>query len=248
MSAKTILKRIVRRVGVIGLCIACLGLAGSLSTWLFLKYMVKGEIVTTPNLYGKDIEAIQHELDRLGLVLSIDPNRVPSNVVKKDCAVFQTPGPGKKLKKNRIIEVSLSSGPNVKRIPDLVDQSIYFANLMAEKLGTRVAKASRVPSDTFKKGRVIAQTPTEGSEIPNRTGISLLLSEGPQKSWYVMPDVQGEIFSAAKAFFEQNGFRVVSKYKYNAKLLPDEIIRQFPQPGYPVQEKATITFEVNRIK
>ena len=226
----------------------CWGLAGGISTWLLLKHMVKGEVVTTPNLYGKDIEAIQQELDRLGLILSIDPSRVHSNVVKKDSAVFQTPGPGKKIKKNRIIEVSLSSGPEIALVPDLKNQSIYFAKLVADKLDTRIAKASKIPSSDYKKGRVISQIPDQGIEVPQRTGLSILLSDGEQEKWFVMPDVQGHTFSTAKTFFDQKGFRIVSKYKYNAKLLPDEVIRQFPQPGYPVKQNSTITFEVNRVK
>ncbi|PIE90746.1 MAG: hypothetical protein CR997_04845 [Acidobacteria bacterium] len=241
-------RRIIKRITLIGFSLVLIGLSGSLSTWLYLKHKVKGEIITTPNFYGKPIEAVRAELDRLGLILVIDPQKVPSNVVDVDKVVFQSPGPGKRIKKNRKIEVSLSSGVEIKRVPELKNQSIYFAKLMTEKLDTRISRASKLPSDKYKKGRVMAHSPKEGVEIPQRAGISVLLSEGPQREWFVMPEVEGISYSLSKAYFEENGFRVVTKYKYNAKLLPDEIIRQSPKPGYPVQKNATVTFEVNRIK
>jgi serine/threonine-protein kinase len=133
-------------------------------------------------------------------------------------------------------------------VPDLRNQSIYFAKLMAQKLDSTISRASIIPSSTYKKGRVISQSPKSETEMPSRTGVSVLLSDGPARKWYVMPDVQGSPFATAKSLFEKKGFRIVSKYKYNAHMLPNEVIRQIPQPGYPVREKSTITLEVNRLK
>jgi len=248
MSRPGIIHRITAKISLIIFSLIVISFTGSLSTWLYLKHMVKGEVVTTPNLYGKSIEAVQVELDRLGLVLLVDSKKVPSNVVGEGHVVFQTPAPGKTIKKNRKLEVSLSSGVVIKRVPDLINQSIYFAKMKTEKLDSNISRASIIPSSAYKSGRVISQTPKEGVEIPSRTGISVLLSDGPPQKWYIMPNVQGLSYSLSKDFFEENGFRVVTKYKYNAKLLPDEIIRQVPQSGYPVQKKSTVTLEVNRIK
>ncbi len=88
--------------------------------WLYIKNTIQGEVVTVPDLLGSSIEDAQARVEDLDLVFQIeDGQKVFSNVIPADRVYLQIPRPGRKIKTGRIVEVTISAGPEKKADPQV---------------------------------------------------------------------------------------------------------------------------------
>ncbi|MCB1044566.1 MAG: PASTA domain-containing protein [Acidobacteria bacterium] len=244
-TAKSIWIRVFRfaviAFGVLGI----MSVAGALSTWITIKKSISGHVIQVPDLCGLSIEDATRTIEPLGLTLSITQTPVHNNVVAKDNILFQRPNPGKHIKSGRQLVVTLSAGPELKLIPSLVGEPLNFAEILTAQADTEITKVSRTPS-AVRKGRIMAQSPKPGEEIGIRHGMSVLISDGDEPKWYVAPDFRGRSFGEVKKFLDEHGFRVVAKFKDFQPGWGPVVLRQIPQPGYPIRAEQTINLEVNK--
>jgi len=150
------------------------------------------------------------------------------------------------IKANRVIEITLSAGPEKKLIPSLVGKTLNFSNTLLKDEATEVAIVSRSPDEKVLKGRILEQSPETGSEISGNLGVSLLISDGPQQTWYVTPNLVGKDYITAKAFLDEHQFRVLTKYRSGEEDSSQTILDQRPPAGYPMILSQTITLVVNK--
>lgn len=224
----------------------CLGMGGVLSTWFTIKRVVSGRVIEVPNLYGLNRTDALDQANALELNLWVGGQKIHSNVVPEDCILFQVPKPGKKIKAGRTIEITLSAGPEEQRVPDLFNQPLRFSQMLLQQIDTEIAKTSRTFSDQIPKGRVLAQNPQSGELMGLRDGVSVLLSDGTAKTWYVTPDFVGMDYPEVKRFLDRHGLRTISKFKSVEEGAGQLVMRQIPQAGYPLHIDQTITLEVNK--
>jgi len=246
MSFRSLFKKTLFRAIALGWAFLVLGLVGSLTTWVAIKREVSGRVVEVPDLYGLEMEAASDVVDGLGLRLIVEDQTIYSNVVNRGGVLFQIPKPGKKIKAGRTVEITVSAGPETKRVPALVGEPLNFAYILAGQADTEINRISRIHTNNAAKGRIVAQNPKPGNELGIQHGISVLVSDGDPTTWYVTPRLEGKSYHDVKKFLDREGFRVVTKYKRDPDAPTQVVIRQNPQPGYPLQDGQTITLEVNR--
>lgn len=223
-----------------------LSITGTITAWYSIKTVVSGRIVTIPDFHGFPRDQAVSQAEDLGLIVEFDDQTVHTRVVEKGHVVFQNPKPGKRIKSGRMVELTLSGGPEKKTVPDLGGEPLGFAELLVDRADTEIAKVTRVPNPSVPKGRIMTQIPRSGEEIGVLPGVSVLLSDGPEKTWYVTPDFVGRRYAVVKTFLDAHRFRVVTKFKSFEEGLGDRVLRQIPQAGYPIHQDQTITLEVNR--
>ena len=247
MSFRLWLKKILFGSLVAGACMLTIALCATFCAWFYLKSVVQGEVVSVPNLFGKTAEEARRITDDLDLELLLNETQVVhDNFVEKDKVLLQIPRANRKIKTRRLIEITLSAGPEEKLIPDLENQTLSFSEVLLEEAGTQASILSRTPSDAVARGKIIKQIPMPGEEIGLREGLSLLVSDGPQDTWYVTPNFLGRDYLTVKAFLEGAEIRAITKYRVEEEDLGQTILEQIPKPGYPISKTGTITLIVNK--
>ena len=218
----------------------------AIATWLYLKSEVAGKVVVVPDLFSKtEAEAMAFCRDR-GLLLRVNNQDVHSPVVARDLVLLQVPRAGRKIKEGRTVEITRSAGPQKKLVPDLLGQTLTFSNTLLDESGLSARVVSRMPSDLYPRGHVLAQAPTPGEELGIRKGVSLLVSDGPQVPWFVTPNLVGKDYQAARTFLDQVEIRVITRYRAGDEDLGQMVLEQSPKAGYPINKTQTMTLVVNK--
>lgn len=223
------------------------GMAGAFSTWLALKSEVQGKVISVPDLFFKSEAEASQICQSLGLILAVDrTQQVYSQVVPQDKVLLQVPRAGRKIKSGRRVEITLSAGPETKLVPDMVGQTLTFSKTLLDESGMKAAIISRTPSTQKAKGRTLAQIPEPGKTLGVRNGVSLLVSDGEQAPWYMMPKLEGKDYLTVKAFLDRHEFRVITRYRVSDPDLGQVILEQIPKHGYPISKTQTVTLVVNK--
>lgn len=199
------------------------------------------EVQVVPDLRGQPVALALSELADSGLVVGrVDSLRHP--LVPAGTVMGQSPLPGPTALVNAPVRVTVSSGREVRAVPDLTRLDGTRA---AELLGAGgfLVEVDTVES-TVAAGRVLSMDPAPGTEVPLPGSIRLALSRGPPT--FPMPDLagmtQGEAFALLRALGLVMG-EVDRRYSLlNVRL----IFGQYPEPQEPVTEGTQVRLIVGR--
>ncbi|HSH35714.1 Stk1 family PASTA domain-containing Ser/Thr kinase, partial [Schnuerera sp.] len=151
-------------------------------------YFISTEVVV-PDLKGMYKEEAKEEVEKLGLEFSV-VNEVFNNEFEKDQVVNQRTKAGEKVKEGYTIEVTVSKGNNLVKVPNLVNENISeIDDLLKEANLVEVVDYDY--SDTVEANIIISQSPDAYSEVEEGTKINLVVSQGPKKEYVIMPKLIG---------------------------------------------------------
>lgn len=246
MSFPRILGKLTKGFLFVGILVLIFVLSGAIATWLFLKNEVQGKVVAAPDLFDISENDARVVCSQSGLLMSIDANREHSQLVEAGKVLLQVPREGRLIKAGRTIEVTLSAGPEQRTVPEMEGETLTFSQALLEESGMQAAIISRAPSQSWTKGRIMAQVPLPGGELGVLQGTSLLVSDGVQKPFYVMPKLLGRDYLTVKSFLDREDFRVITKYRVKDEDLGQVVLEQWPRAGYPIAKNQTVTLIVNK--
>ncbi len=208
--------------------------------------VVKGEMVTLPNVVGKTMEEAKVELDKKKLFLKKEGEKF-DNRWERGKIVFQDPSPGSKLNINKVVRVIISSGSEKVIVPEVTGKNIQLAGEIIKKAGLNKGKVSQVHASGYSAGKIFAQYPLPSEEVARNTLVSLLVSQGQREEKYIMPDFIGKRSETVMAKLRELSFRVEdARPVYYPGLEPGIIIKQFPPHGFVIQKNYPITLEVSK--
>lgn len=147
-------------------------LAGFLSGYLLLSFMILSSETEVPDLKGKDIVQANQILREKGLYIRIDGHEYSDNPAG---TIFkQEPPAGIKVKAGREIGVVVSKGLRFNVLPDVTGISYEEAEKKLKEIGIPIEKVIYIYSDNYPNSTVIAQRPEpdEGGQ-----SIKLLVSK-----------------------------------------------------------------------
>ncbi len=232
---------------VVGVVLSVFGTSIAIGAWVYIKNVIQGEVVTVPDLLGLTTEEARKRIENLDLVFKIDEGqKVFSHVIKKDRVYLQVPRPERKIKTGRIVEVTISAGPEEKLIPNLMGETLNFSRTLLKEVGREPDIISRTPSTLRGRGRVLAQNPQSGAPPDLSRSTALLVSDGQQYPSKVTPDFRGKDYAEVKAFLDRHEFRIVTKYRAEEEGLGPVVLHQEPEPGFAIDLSQTITLIVNK--
>ncbi|MGW4241272.1 Stk1 family PASTA domain-containing Ser/Thr kinase [Nocardia sp. NPDC004722] len=196
--------------------------------------------VPVPKLAGLTQQQAEQQLNSVGLRLNPDVKKQTSSVDDKDKVVAQNPDAGQKTDTDGQVTITLGSGPDKVRVPDVVGQSIDVAqSTLSDTAGFQVT-VQEVPNNQ-PKGTVIATNPAAGTNADKGSTITVQVSSGDQLT---MPDLRGMTPAQAVDMLRQKGWNGQVSQNTMSTLNAGEvgrILAQQPTAGSPLGKTATVT-------
>ena len=158
-----------------------LGFGGSfllviiLSLFFFNIFTPPRPEVRVPSLVGKEYNAARQLLSEQKLKIKI-LNRIYNSDYPAGYVVSQRPEAGQPKRINTEIEVVLSKGPQLVRVPRLIGKTQLEAELALEEAGLKLGEILSDSNPDASQGTVIKQLPAENTQIEQGASVSITLN------------------------------------------------------------------------
>jgi len=208
----------------------------------------RGDLVAAPDLVGRPLAEGQRVLAELGLNLRVADER-PDPMYPGGRIVRQSMVAGSDVKRGRTMVVSVSSGLDLRTVPQLSGLPVRQAELEIVRAGLAFGGVTEVTSDRVDRGRVIGSAPGPGTSVPAGGEITVLVSLGRRRTEFAMPSLVGRDPVEATEIAEGLGLtvRTVSYGKSRRGAgLRETVILQNPPPGARVGEGDDVVLRVGR--
>ncbi len=215
--------------------------------WL-LDYLVRGEKVTVPRLYGKSKAEAIEILAENGLMPKLPIEEFPSQDAPAGIVIGQRPAPDKLVKRRRSVTLIISSGAERIRIPTLIgwDEDQIVSEL--QSAGLELGRRAAVYHTEFPNGTIISQDPLPGRQLLQGKKIDILVSMGPEAVNYVMPNFIGLDSPTVLSQIAQDPFHIPDDNIYYQKTSDssqwNRIIKQLPRPGAKVAAGESVSLTI----
>lgn len=204
------------------------------SGYVTMRWALLGRQVTVPDVTGMTLPEALASLSAEELFLEALGERHDDRL-ERGRILAQEPPAGAGIKKGRKVKVVTSLGPRVLRVPDLAGQSQRSAAMRLEGEGLRTGRIAYAHTLVGPADTIVSQDPLPSGESLGEGGVSLLVSRGPRRAIYVMPDLGGRRAADVRDVLESHGLRIGSVRRERAGGRErGAITGQYPEPGYPV--------------
>ncbi len=198
------------------------------------------EKVKVPNVVGKSEDTARSLLEDAGFDVVVDHQ--PDDNTAEGQVSKQSPAPGSELDSGSTVTITVSSGDEGVKVPNVVGMAEDAAADALNNAGFKV-KRSHASSATVDKGDVISQDPSSGSTAAKGDTVTIVISDGVEQ--VEVPDVEGMTESAAKAELTSAGFKVNVVEQSTVQLSDDgTVINQNPKGGAMANKGSTVTITV----
>jgi hypothetical protein len=210
------------------------------------QILLKGELVTVPDLVGKTLTEAKSEAARRKTILGVQGYQYDSRY-ERGRIIAQDPPAQSRVKSHRTVKVVLSEGSEKVAMPKLEGRSLEWAGQALKDAGLRKGRVSQIHTSQFAAGRIIAQYPPTDTTLPRGAAVNFLVSQGAWEPYFIMPDLIERNSAAVQSRLRELDFKITEIHpSYYPGLEPGIIIKQFPVHGYKVQKKNQITLEVSK--
>lgn len=146
-----------------------------LSAFLTMRLAIHGREVEVPNVAGLTVAEAHGLASSLGLNMNLE-NHFYSTVTPAGRILSQYPAPGTKVRREWVMRVTESSGPQKVSVPNVVGKTEREASVEIRRLSLDLGTVAYIPAPG-PAGTVLAQTPTPAAAGVDGPRISLLVSE-----------------------------------------------------------------------
>jgi len=209
---------------------------------LLRAFLVVPEVVV-PDLRGLSTQEAQDQLSALGLGFKIageihDEEILPHHIVSQD------PPAERSVRKERIIELVISLGPDYSEVPDLVGRSELEARLMLEDVGLKM-EVEHEYNEEIAPGYVVRQNPSQSFRLSRGETVHVVLSSGKQP--FSLRDFQGWLLEDAQEWLNLYGLVLRNpESEYSDDFPEGQIISQYPPAGEMVQSGDPVDLVVSK--
>ncbi|HLS53360.1 MAG TPA: Stk1 family PASTA domain-containing Ser/Thr kinase [Tissierellaceae bacterium] len=228
-----------------------IGLAFLLVSTLFfgyfrLKGLFKVEEVTVPFILGMEEEEARQEIEDLGLEFKV-VGLVKSEEFEPGQVASQSVEAGTKVRKGFTIEVTISEGQDMVRVPSLINKSLEEAQADLAELGLSIGTVSYRPSDVTPKDLIIKQEPEANTYLEPGSKINVIISEGEEIRKVIMPRLIGQnIIDAKNALLSLDLTIGDVIEQYSDSVETDKVIWQSIESGTELETKTKVDLYVSK--
>lgn len=162
------------------------------------------ERYAVPALVGTPAADAEAALKAVMLTLG-ERTDVFSETVAEGVIIEISPAAGENLRRGEAVSIVVSKGREPIPVPSVAGQAVDAATAAIEEAGLKAAVVEAQYSDTVAAGRVISQSPSEGTLYRGDT-VTLTPSKGPQT--VTMPNLVGKQLDVARKELEALGLKV----------------------------------------
>ncbi|KPL15535.1 hypothetical protein AMJ74_01295 [candidate division WOR_3 bacterium SM1_77] len=212
-----------------------------IANFLVMPLLVgRGEEVIVPNVCDLTLDDAIEQLKGARLEGVVVERRF-DQIIKEGSVIIQEPLPEARVKKGRIINLTVSLGPETIKVPYLMGISYEQSVSIIRRLGLVIAKVDSAFSDSVELGKVIGTSPEAETGVKKGDGVILILSKGIIKK---MPNIVGVQLSQAQLILEKMGLVMGKIEEVQGSGKKGTIIVQNPEPGRIVNSGDTVTVMV----
>lgn len=214
--------------------VIALGAGMALGGFYLLDFIITGQEIEMPNLYGKPKAAAIEILTEKGL--GVYPiKEVKNENTVAGIVIEQRPNPGYPVKKGRGVYLTVSAGPESYMIPDVIGKREDEAGFILSALELQVGSRAVVSNPNFPKDTVIGQDPPSGPRLLQGKKVNILVSNGAETPEYVMPNLTGADIFTVKTQIATKPFNLSENdITYRQSEDPNswnKILKQRPEAG-----------------
>ncbi len=207
---------------------------------LMPMFVRKGEEIIVPNVCDLPLDSATIVLKKAGLQ-SVVTERRYDQIIEQGRVIIQDPLPDTKVKSGRIINLSVSLGPEKIVIPALSGLEFAKAKQIIDRLGLSVGDIDTLFSDSIVEGRVIQTVPEPETEVKKGDAIKIIISKGILLK---APNLIGLKIDSAKVILKNSNLILGSITEVEGTGDKGTIIIQNPQPDQLVNKGDTINLMV----
>jgi serine/threonine-protein kinase len=217
-----------------------------LALWLTVNRHFEENEVRVPEVTGLTLDEARDRLEAVDLVLRVEARR-PHEGVEAGRIYYQEPRPAARTRRKRQVRAYLSTGPRRTEVPDLRRQSGRAALLNLGRAGLEPGEVLRVHAGDSEGNAVIAQEPSPGARVPDDARVDVLVSRGPWRPAYVMPDLRGRSLDEVELALSGSGLRLAEVNEAVVSGVEGgRVASQTPQAGSRVTAETAISLTVAR--
>lgn len=207
-------------------------------------YFISSEVVV-PNLVGMYKDEAKEEVEKLGLEFSV-VNEVYNNEFEKDQIVNQRTKAGTKVKEGFTIEVTISKGGNLVKVPNLINRNINEVDSLLREANLAEGLVDYDYHDTIEANLVISQSPDPYNEVEEGTKVNVVVSQGPKKKLVIMPKLIGLSEKEAKNALVAYGLVLDNtKKETNDEYAEGLVFWQSIEPGTEIETNTAVDIYVS---
>lgn len=218
-------------------CVAVFAGTFSLVNYLVMPRAVHSiREVEMPDVSRMTFEDAQRTLAAAGLEATRSAE-VPDPTVPAGRVISTDPSAGMAVKAGRMVSLTMSSGPEMVRVPPLARQTLRRGELLLQSIGLSAGQVTYAYSSDVPRGLIVDASPPAESLTAPGSVVNLRVSLGEPPPDAVMPDVRGWRVDGVAALLRERGFRVAVLGTVEGEAAGDRVVvDQYPPAGNTVTE------------
>lgn len=198
--------------------------------------------VTVPSVVGKDENAAKSAITAAGLMVGT-VSEASSDTVESGLVISQSPSANSETESNGKVNIVLSSGPNKKKVTDVIGHESSRAQSELAGDGFKV-EVKETYSDDMRAGLVVSTSPDRGTYVQPGSTVTITVSKGREQ--VTIPSVSvGMTYEEAVEALNDAGFKgtVKEATEYSASV-GNEFVTRY-SPSKTVDPDGTVTIYVS---
>jgi serine/threonine-protein kinase len=197
-----------------------------------------GKSAAVPNVIGKPLVEAQKIILAQKFALG-EVNDVFDSIFPQGHIAGQKPLAGSIAKTGRKVNLLVSKGPQMVKIPFIEQISLDQGLRILSSLGINAASIESLRSTTIPSGKIIGLEPGPGSELPTGGRLKVFVSSG-LFGIFLMPTLVGLPFNTAADSIRSNGLILGGIETIPSEEPQGLVIIQYPEDGMRVRNGDTV--------
>lgn len=234
-----------KTIALLAILTAFLVTTGLTAGYYFVTEYIMVDEVQVPKFVGLTMEEAELKADDLEIKINVVDEKY-SDEFEEGIIVSQSKSEGKSIIAGSTVNLTLSKGSKMVKVPDITSQYYTNADIILYDNNLKQGEVTREYSD-FPVNVVIRQTPKAGSEVKEGTKIDYVVSKGTDTKYQNIPSLIGINIDDAKRNITNNGFKVGKiTYEYNEDVAENIVFWQSYPAGTEVEENTAIDLKVSK--
>jgi len=231
-------------LGVLAGLIAAILLIGAFTLSSVLDRM-KPKIVEMPDLEGVAYTEAVETLHTLNLNINVK-DYVFDSSIEKNKIVRQSQAAGIELKEGFTVDVVVSNGPELVKVPNLLQKDVSEAKLILENKTLNIGDIKYEYSD-LPSGLVVKQSPTAGASSVKDMNVDLVVSQGKPIETVIVPNLLGKSLPQVKSTLSNVSLSLGNvTYNFSESYSKDAVMIQSISTGSEVEEKTSVSVVISK--
>jgi serine/threonine-protein kinase len=211
------------------------------ANFLLMPLLVgRGDEIAVPNVCNQHLDTAIEMLRSAGLDGVVVERRF-DRIIDEGYVIIQDPLPDARVKRKRIINLTVSLGAETVSVPYLAGIGYEQGLSILNRIGLVVTRVDSVFSDSIGGGKIVGTEPGAETGLRKGDGVVLIVSKGLVLR---MPNLIGQQVSQAQIVLERMGLVIGAIEEIRGTGTRGTVIIQNPEPGRIMNRGDTVNLMV----